>query len=81
MFALDGPIVHQLVDTFDVDFSRWGPRGAPVERTLPAALPPRTPGTSRGRVLRGWPDARDFYGHAFRRPLPLVAEVYKVDNG
>jgi cardiolipin synthase len=60
MFALDGPIVHQLVDTFDVDFSRWGPRGAPVERTLPAALPPRTPGTSRGRVLRGWPDARDF---------------------
>lgn len=60
MFALRGPVVHQLVDTFDVDFSRWGPRGEPVERTLHDAGAPIDAGPSRGRVLRGWPDTRDF---------------------
>lgn len=61
MYEVSGPIVHQLVTSFDVDFARWGRRGEALELTTPrAALCSGTDQDARGRVLRGWPDARDF---------------------
>lgn len=60
MFQIEGPVVDQLEDVFEADFSRWDPVGPelpPCGRTPFDAEPS---GTSEVRVLRGWPDARDF---------------------
>ena len=61
MFHVAGPVVRDLVTVFEADHHRWPPRR---ERTEP---PPPDPtvdlapaGTAEMRVLRGWPDGRDF---------------------
>jgi phosphatidylserine/phosphatidylglycerophosphate/cardiolipin synthase-like enzyme len=61
MFRLRGPVVAQFVRLFETDFHRWRPRRIdaavqPSETT--ADVSPA--GTAKLRVLRGWPDARDF---------------------
>lgn len=70
MFELRGPIVTQLGTTFESDFARWE-RGAlhpeDPDVTVPILRPPGAAGPAVMRVLRGWPDARDF------RPLLLDA--------
>ena len=61
MFRVAGPVVRDLVRVFESDHHRWPPRH---DRTAPPAPDPTldlTPaGTAELRVLRGWPDARDF---------------------
>jgi cardiolipin synthase A/B len=61
MYELRGPIVHQLVTTFDVDFARWGRRREALDLTgQRSSACYETEQDARGRVLRGWPDSRDF---------------------
>jgi cardiolipin synthase A/B len=72
MFELSGPVCAQLAQVFDTDFHRWHPEPRfSRSRTLPPAAPELPPpaGTSRVRVLRGWPDARDF-------PVALLEAVH-----
>jgi phosphatidylserine/phosphatidylglycerophosphate/cardiolipin synthase-like enzyme len=62
MFEIRGPVVRQLEKVFETDFHRWRPRRA---RGAAAARPDATldltpAGAADLRVLRGWPDARDF---------------------
>ena len=61
MFDVRGPVVAQLVRVFETDFYRWAGRCGPADAAGPAdANPCVEEGTARLRVLRGWPDARDF---------------------
>jgi phosphatidylserine/phosphatidylglycerophosphate/cardiolipin synthase-like enzyme len=61
MYEIRGPLVAQLVATFEADFGRWlRPRPLPPVDVPP--VPPRSEGHVRGRVLRGWPDGGDFPG-------------------
>lgn len=74
MYQLSGPIVGQLITQFEVDFARWGPREGKFG-SMPAlgcaseshasVLTPK--GSARGRVLRGWPDGRDFPSTLLKR--------------
>jgi cardiolipin synthase A/B len=61
MFRVAGPVVRDLVQVFESDHHRWPPRR---EREAPSApgstADPAPAGTSELRVLRGWPDGRDF---------------------
>jgi len=61
MFEIRGPVVRQLERVFETDFQRWPARRerAAVERP-DATLDLTSAGISNLRVLRGWPDARDF---------------------
>lgn len=61
MFEVRGPAVQQLVRVFEVDFYRWRRRHA-RELGPPPGSPADVPaaGVSELRVLRGWPDGRDF---------------------
>jgi cardiolipin synthase len=61
MFEMHGPVVRHLVRVFESDHFRWretdhGDRPPPPDATLELSMP----GRSDLRVLRGWPDARDF---------------------
>lgn len=71
MFRIRGPVVSHLEVVFETDFGRWAgqaPRRAPEgDVTAPILAPPPAAGPSTLRVLRGWPDAREF------RPLLLQA--------
>ena len=59
MYELRGPLVAQFEATFEAAFGRWrSPRPIPSV-TVPSRAA-RVPGAVRGRVLRGWPDGRDF---------------------
>jgi cardiolipin synthase len=83
MYEFCGPVVAQLEAAFCADFDRWEPRCAPCEvpHELPRGSGPdaapapsaRSVGggadASRLRVLRGWPDRRDF--------LPLVIQAVR----
>ena len=61
MFEVRGPVVAQLVRVFETDFSRWPRRSAaPPRDRLDATLDLSAAGAAELRVLRGWPDARDF---------------------
>lgn len=63
MYEIRGPVVTQLEVVFEADFQRWCPAGEPREApdvTVPVLAPPRAAGGAAVRVLRGWPDARDF---------------------
>jgi phosphatidylserine/phosphatidylglycerophosphate/cardiolipin synthase-like enzyme len=61
MFMLRGPVVRQVERVFEADFHRWRPRRERPAREAPDATIDLTPaGASNLRVLRGWPDARDF---------------------
>jgi cardiolipin synthase len=61
MFRMAGPVVADLVRMFESDHGRWPPRRDQVPRDEPAAIVDQTQaGTAVLRVLRGWPDARDF---------------------
>jgi phosphatidylserine/phosphatidylglycerophosphate/cardiolipin synthase-like enzyme len=61
VFRVAGPAVRDFVDVFESDHHRWPTRrdGAmPVAPDPPADVAPA--GTAVLRVLRGWPDGRDF---------------------
>ena len=61
MFEVRGPVARQLLETFEADFGRW--RAAPgveVREVAQRTPDPSPAGSARMRVLRGWPDARDF---------------------
>jgi phosphatidylserine/phosphatidylglycerophosphate/cardiolipin synthase-like enzyme len=61
MFEVRGPAAGQLVRVFEADLSRWPRRAPPRERReLDATIDLSAAGTAAVRVLRGWPDARDF---------------------
>jgi len=68
MFEISGPLVRQLETAFLADFDRWNPDAGPGEHTLPTGPPPADAGNATGRVLRGWPDGKDF-------PRALIDEV------
>lgn len=61
MFEMRGPVLEQLARTFETDFERWPARHArmPPERA-DAKIELAAAGTAELRVLRGWPNARDF---------------------
>jgi cardiolipin synthase A/B len=68
MFEVRGPIVRQFERVFESDFHRWRSRRdvlrpAPREPEVEVAAP----GASQLRVLRGWPDARDFRSELLAR--------------
>lgn len=64
MFDIRGPVVTQFEAQFESDLGRWrsavpeGARAADV--TDPCLSLPQPAGGATLRVLRGWPDARDF---------------------
>ncbi len=63
MFEFGGPIVRQIMDAIDRDFARAarGVRGASAVRHAELEPSPADQaGTTHARVLRGWPDRRDF---------------------
>lgn len=60
MFDCRGPVVAQLLRTFEIDFARW-PSGSRLIGPLHSPTPPPAAGTARVRVLRSWPDARDIH--------------------
>ncbi len=61
MFEIRGPLVQQLATSFVTDFGRFRAIGGQLHGPLVAPpADPRAVGVARGRVLRGWPDARDF---------------------
>lgn len=63
MYELRGPVVSQLLAVFEAGFGRWDPACAPCagpDATVPILPTPSVSGGARIRVLRGWPDARDF---------------------
>jgi len=77
MYEFRGPVVAQFESVFRADFERWEPRCAPCVAPgdgAPCDRPEAVAGSdadddrddARLRVLRGWPDRRDF--------LPLVIE-------
>lgn len=61
MFEVRGPAVTQLDAVFESGFTRWASE-RPSDATVPLFVPPRASGPSALRVLRGWPDAREFRG-------------------
>ncbi|MCE9638153.1 MAG: phosphatidylserine/phosphatidylglycerophosphate/cardiolipin synthase family protein [Planctomycetes bacterium] len=70
MYEIRGPVVAHLEAAFEADFWRWDPRCAPCDGpdvTIPVPQAPLQLGGSQIRLLRGWPDARDF------RPVLLEA--------
>jgi phosphatidylserine/phosphatidylglycerophosphate/cardiolipin synthase-like enzyme len=65
MYEIRGPAVSQLRASFEADFDRWDARCAPCDGpdvTVTWLPPPRVSGGAKLRVLRGWPDAREFRG-------------------
>lgn len=61
MFRVAGPVVRDLVSVFESDHHRWPPRGERAPRTVPdPTVDLAAAGTASLRVLRGWPDGRDF---------------------
>lgn len=61
IFEMHGPAVSQIVTLFETDFHRWAPRREATGSPVPAATTDLAPaGTAQLRVLRGWPNARDF---------------------
>lgn len=61
MFEVRGPVVRQFERVFETDFQRWRPRRDRPAREPPDPTTDLSPaGTADLRVLRGWPDARDF---------------------
>jgi len=78
MFEVRGPVVRDLVRLFEADFGRWRPRGAaaPAAERPDAAPDVPRPGSSRVRVLRGWPDARDFRAELVSRVRAAKERVW-----
>lgn len=63
MFELRGPVVTQLEVLFENDFARWRLSASCTPdpaRAAPTLAPPPATGPTTMRVLRGWPDTRDF---------------------
>ncbi len=60
VFEIRGPAVADLVRVFETDFGRWRARDASRAPSAIEAPAPRPVGAAHLRVLRGWPDARDF---------------------
>jgi phosphatidylserine/phosphatidylglycerophosphate/cardiolipin synthase-like enzyme len=61
VFEVRGPVVGQFVRVFETDFLRWRRRAEGSSARRPeAAADASMPGGCVLRVLRGWPDARDF---------------------
>jgi phosphatidylserine/phosphatidylglycerophosphate/cardiolipin synthase-like enzyme len=60
MFEIEGPVVDQLEEVFEADLSRWDPVGQEVPPRDREDFDSQPIGPSVARVLRGWPDARDF---------------------
>lgn len=68
MFEVRGPAVRQFVRIFETDFHRWRSRRGHRTTEPPDATIDLVPaGTATLRVLRGWPDARDFKTELVRR--------------
>jgi cardiolipin synthase len=67
MFEIRGPVVRHLVRMFEADHSRWRERPHGDHPPPPdATLELRTPGHADLRLMRGWPDARDFPAELLR---------------
>lgn len=61
MFRVAGPVVRDLIEVFESDHHRWPPRRERAPVVAPDPTVDLTPaGTAVLRVLRGWPDGRDF---------------------
>jgi phosphatidylserine/phosphatidylglycerophosphate/cardiolipin synthase-like enzyme len=61
MFRVAGPVVRDLVKVFESDHGRWPARRELREPRAPDPTVDLAPaGTAELRVLRGWPDGRDF---------------------
>ncbi|MCG3135450.1 MAG: putative cardiolipin synthase YwiE [Planctomycetes bacterium] len=63
MFEFTGPVVAQFDEVFEAGFTRWDPTG-PARPDVAAdklcGIVPPADGDTTARVLRGFPDARDF---------------------
>jgi cardiolipin synthase len=61
MFRVQGPVVRDFVQVFESDHHRWPPRRERAHSPAPDPTVDLAPaGTAEIRVLRGWPDGRDF---------------------
>ena len=61
MFRVKGPVVRDFVQVFESDHHRWPPRRERAPTPAPDTTADLVPaGTAEIRVLRGWPDGRDF---------------------
>ena len=75
MFEVRGPLVGQLAMVFEADFCRWR-GGRPIRAPEPDPRRPEAVGPARGRVLRGWPDPRDFTGRFLRAVTRATERVW-----
>ncbi len=61
MYEVLGPILQQLIHVFEVDFARWkAVVNSPPPQKPQLEHPEESAGVAVGRVLRGFPDARDY---------------------